>query len=65
MTVELKVAGLTCGHCVRAVTEAIRAKDPVAQVEVLLDRGVVRARTTLPAAAVAAAVTAEGYSVAP
>jgi len=64
MTVELKVAGMSCGHCVKAVTEAIRAKDPAAKVEVLLDRGLVRAETTLPAAEVAAAVTEEGYKVA-
>ena len=64
MTVELKVAGMTCGHCARAVTEAIRAKDPAAKVEVLLDRGLVRAETALPASAVAAAVEEEGYKVA-
>lgn len=64
MTVELKVAGMSCGHCVKAVTAAIQAKDPAAKVEVLLDRGVVRAETTLPAAEVAAAVVEEGYKVA-
>ncbi|WP_137179305.1 cation transporter [Roseomonas sp. AR75] len=64
MTVELKVAGMTCGHCVKAVTEAIRAKDPAAEVEVSLAEGVVRAATTLPRAAVAAAVEEEGYKVA-
>ena len=64
MTVELKVAGMTCGHCVKAVTGAIQAQDPAAKVEVLLDRGLVRADTTLSAAAVAAAVAGEGYGVA-
>jgi copper chaperone len=64
MTVELKVAGMSCGHCVRAVTEAIRAKDPAAKVEVLLAEGLVRAETRLPRAEVAAAVTEEGYEVA-
>jgi copper chaperone len=63
MMVELKVTGMTCGHCVRAVTEAIRAKDPAATVEVVLETGMVRADTTLPRAAVAAAVTEEGYQV--
>jgi copper chaperone len=65
VTVELKVAGMTCGHCVRAVTEAIRAKDPAASVEVSLADGVVRAETALTRAAVAAAIEEEGYSVAP
>jgi copper chaperone len=64
MNVELKVAGMTCGHCVRAVTEAIRAKDPAAKVEVVLAEGLVRAETTLPREAVAAVVAEEGYKVA-
>ncbi len=63
MTVELKVGGMTCGHCVKAVTGAIQAKDPLARVEVLLDRGLVRAETSLSPADVASAVTGEGYTV--
>jgi copper chaperone len=61
--VELKVAGMSCGHCVKTVTGAIQAKDPSARVEVLLDRGLVRAETSLSAADVASAVTGEGYTV--
>lgn len=64
MTVELKVAGMTCGHCVQAVTAAIQARDPAAKVEVSLAQGTVRAETTLPAAAIAAAIAEEGYGVA-
>jgi copper chaperone len=64
MTVELKVEGMSCAHCVRAVTEAIRARDPGAVVDVSLERGMVRAETRLPAADVAAVVTEEGYKVA-
>ncbi|HEV7263915.1 MAG TPA: cation transporter [Falsiroseomonas sp.] len=64
MTMELKVAGMTCGHCVKAVTGAIRARDPAAKVEVVLAEGLVRADTTLPRAEVAAAVEEEGYKVA-
>jgi copper chaperone len=64
MTVELQVAGMSCGHCVKAVTAAIQAKDPAARVEVSLERGTVRAETSLTAAAVAAAVAEEGYKVA-
>jgi copper chaperone len=64
MTVELKVAGMTCGHCAKAVTAAIQAKDPAAQVEVVLAEGLVRAATTLPRAEVAAAIAEEGYQVA-
>jgi copper chaperone len=64
MTVELRVEGMSCDHCARAVTAAIRARDPVARVDVSVERGTVRAETTLPAAEVAAAVTEEGYRVA-
>ena len=64
MTVELKVAGMTCGHCAKAVTAAIQAKDPAAKVEVVLAEGLVRATTTLPRTEIAAAIAEEGYQVA-
>lgn len=64
MTVELRVAGMTCGHCAKAVTAAIQARDPAAKVEVVLAQGLVRAETTLPRAEVAALVAEEGYAVA-
>ena len=64
MTMELKVAGMTCGHCAKAVTAAIQARDPAAQVEVLLAEGLVRAATTLPRAEIAAVIAEEGYQVA-
>ena len=41
--IELKVAGMTCQHCVRAVTQAIQAEDPRAAVQVDLAAGPVRA----------------------
>ena len=31
---ELNVTGMTCGHCVRAVTQAVRTVDPQADVQV-------------------------------
>jgi copper chaperone len=64
MTLELKVEGMSCGHCVRAVTEAIRAKDPTAEVSVDLSAKTVRAATNLPREQVAAAIEEEGYKVA-
>ncbi|HZF74711.1 MAG TPA: cation transporter [Acetobacteraceae bacterium] len=64
MTLELKVEGMSCGHCVRAVTEAIRAKDPTAEVSVDLSANTVRAATNLPREQVAAAIEEEGYKVA-
>ncbi len=61
MTVELKVAGMTCGHCVKAVTGAIQALDPTARVAVALETGTITAETVLTPAQVAAAVAEEGY----
>jgi copper chaperone len=63
MKVALKVAGMTCQHCVRAVTGAIQALDPQAQVAVDLPAGTVAVETSLASDKVAAAVTAEGYQV--
>ena len=60
----LHVDGMSCEHCVRAVTGAIRALDPKAAVTVELASGTVRAETALAREAVAAAITGEGYTVA-
>lgn len=62
-TIDLKVEGMTCGHCVKAVTKAVKAKDPAAEVEVDLASGKLTAHTALGRDAVAAAVTGEGYKV--
>ena len=62
--IELKVEGMTCQHCVRAVTQAIQAEDPQASVQVDLGAGTVRAETRLAREKVAALVAEEGYKVA-
>ncbi len=63
MHVTLRVEGMTCQHCERAVTQAIQAQDPAATVAIDLAAGTVRAETRLSPAAVAALVAAEGYRV--
>ena len=62
-TVTLKVEGMSCGHCVKAVTAAIQAKDPDATVVVDLADGTVKAETILPRHVVSMAVEEEGYAV--
>ena len=62
-TLERTVQGITCGHCIRAVTEAIQARDPAARVAVTLESGRVQAETSLDRAAMAAAIEGEGYKV--
>jgi copper chaperone len=61
MTIEVKVSGMSCGHCVKAVTAAIQAADPGASVQVALDTGLVRAETKLSLDAVVALLAEEGY----
>jgi copper chaperone len=59
----LDVQKMTCNHCVRAVTAAVQALDPQAQVEVSLADGSVRVASRLDAEAAARAIREEGYTV--
>jgi copper chaperone len=58
---KFDVEGMTCGHCVRAITRAIHTLDPDARVD--LAQGVVTVEGQLLADAVADAITQEGYTV--
>jgi copper chaperone len=61
--VRLNVEGMTCGHCVQAVTRAITAVDPQAKVHVDLAGKTVEAATSAPVAALSKAVEDAGYAV--
>ena len=58
-----KVHKMTCGHCVRAVTEAVHEVDPRAQVAVNREAGAVSVDTEVDGVAerIAAAIRAAGY----
>lgn len=60
---QLDVQGMRCGHCERAVTQAIKELDPQAQV--LIDRpaGRVEVDSEQPREALAQAIVEEGYAV--
>ncbi|TBU90946.1 heavy-metal-associated domain-containing protein [Phytopseudomonas dryadis] len=58
-----KVQGMTCGHCVRAITQALQAVDGEAQVQVDLAAGEVRVHSTRAADELIAAIASEGYLV--
>lgn len=62
---EFNVQGMTCGHCVKAVTHAVLVLDPAAVVEVDLASAKVRVQSEQPAAAIAEAIEEEGYRVDP
>ncbi|MGH3094758.1 MAG: heavy-metal-associated domain-containing protein [Streptosporangiales bacterium] len=60
------VVGMTCQHCVRAVTDELTELDGVTQVDVDLESGRVRLTSTMPPAPadVAAAIDEAGYELA-
>jgi copper chaperone len=60
---KFDVEGMTCGHCVRAITRAIHTLDPDARVDVDLAQGVVTVEGQVLPDAVADAIAQEGYSV--
>lgn len=60
----LKVSGMTCGGCVNAVTRAIQAQDPQAQVQVDLATQVVSLETSLSTEQATELITAAGFPAA-
>ena len=56
------VQGMTCGHCVRAVTNAIKGEDPSAEVQVDLGKGEVTVQSQLAADHIIGLIVEEGYS---
>ncbi|MCI0914225.1 MULTISPECIES: heavy-metal-associated domain-containing protein [Pseudomonas] len=55
------VQGMTCGHCVKAVTRAVQDQDASAKVEVDLAGRQVRVQSALAAEQLLAAIREEGY----
>lgn len=64
-TVTYQVSGMTCGHCVQAVSREVGALPGVETVDVDLATGAVRvtSRQELPAEAVREAVDEAGYEL--
>ncbi|MBX8486917.1 heavy-metal-associated domain-containing protein [Pseudomonas cichorii] len=61
----LKVQGMTCGHCVRAVTQAIKNDDPSAEVQVDLASSQVRVQSALSTERLIELIGEEGYQAQP
>ena len=61
---EFAVEGMTCAHCVRAITKAIQALDPGARVAVDIAAGTVDIDGGVDPGLATAAIEAEGYRVA-
>ena len=62
---QFDVTGMTCGHCERAVTQAVQTLDPQAQVRIDRAANRVEVESSQPRDALAAAIAEEGYEVAP
>ena len=60
---NLKVSGMTCGHCLSAVSRAVKAVPGAGEVQVDLRGGAVQVDGNPDPAAVRDAISAEGYEV--
>ena len=63
MEQSFKVAGMSCGHCVRAVTEAVQKVDQAALVQIDLPTGTVTVQSSAEPTALGAAIAGAGYEV--
>jgi copper chaperone len=59
---EFKIPAMSCGHCVKAVTEAVHEVDPQAAVQVDLASKQVTVQTAAAHAVVSSALSAAGYA---
>ncbi|KTC32263.1 MAG: heavy-metal-associated domain-containing protein [Pseudomonas sp.] len=57
------VQGMSCGHCVRAITQALQNKDPAATVRVDLAAKEVGVESRLSTDEVISLISEEGYGV--
>lgn len=60
----LNVQGMTCGHCEKSVTTAIKLIDPQAEVRIDRSQNRVEVDSTQTREALADAIREEGYTVA-
>ena len=64
MNQTFTVTGMTCGHCERAVKNAVQQLDPQAQVNIDRSANRVEVDSTQAREALAKAIAEEGYGVA-
>jgi len=64
MNQTFTVTGMTCGHCEKAVTLAIKRVDPQAQVTIDRAQNKVNVQSEQPRETLAQAIAEEGYAVA-
>lgn len=64
MNQTFTVSGMTCGHCEKAVTRALKQIDPQAEVKIDRPQNRVEVVSNQPREALAHAIAEEGYAVA-
>jgi copper chaperone len=64
MNQTFTVTGMTCGHCEKAVSRAVKQLDPQAEVNIDRAANQVVVQSEQPREALAAAIAEEGYAVA-
>ncbi len=64
MNQTFTVTGMTCGHCEKAVTRAVKQLDPQAEVKIDRPANRVEVVSEQPREALASAIAEEGYAVA-
>ncbi|ULH17252.1 cation transporter (plasmid) [Deinococcus sp. KNUC1210] len=62
MSTELEISGMTCGHCVTAVTKALKSVPGVQDAQVDLKSGTAVVQGQADPGALVSAVVEEGYS---
>lgn len=62
---EFHVPAMSCGHCVRAITEAVHEADPQAKVDVDLPTKQVKVQTASSRDPIVAALREAGYEPEP
>jgi copper chaperone len=64
MNQTFTVSGMTCGHCEKAVTRAVKQADPQAEVKIDRSSGKVEVTSEQARELLAKAIADEGYAVA-
>ena len=63
MNQNFTVTGMTCGHCEKAVAQAIKTLDPKAEVRIDRNQNKVEVDSNQAREAIARAIQEEGYRV--
>ncbi len=65
MNQTFTVTGMTCGHCEKAVTRAIKQLDPLAEIKIDRAANKVEVQSGQSRELLAKAIAEEGYAVSP